>query len=96
MNYFQRSDLVYRVAIIYILTYFFPSLIQKPCTHAREALTKRMKSKKWFFHRCQSHGGAFYSEGNLLSGGGSAEQLQELRGYFKGDYSTAIRRQAGG
>lgn len=90
MNYFQSCDLVYRVAIIYILTfiYFLSD------SNAREALTKIMKCKKWFFHRCQSHGGAdavFYTEGKLLSGG-SAEQLQEQRGYFKGDYSTAIRR----
>lgn len=97
MNYFQSCDLVYRLAIIYILTYiFFPSLIQMRCTHAREAPTKTMKCKKWFFHRCQSHGGAIYTEGKLLSGGGSAEQLQEQRGYFKGDYSTAIKRETGG
>lgn len=74
MNYFQSCDLVYRVAIIYIFNlHFFSSLIQMCCAHAREALTKIMKCRKWFFHRRQRHGRAdavFYTEGKLLSGGG--------------------------
>lgn len=59
-------------------------------THARETLSKNNEILSGFPRHCRSPGVAdasFYTEGKLLSGGGSIKQLQEQKGYFKGDYS---------